>query len=580
MGDIVMTEEEKKSAYEAAKARIAKHAITAATVISAISPVAAEAQNINSVETSPHTIEKTASANSEHVVVTNLEDAQNEPAFGSNEWLRAQMQTDREAHDTQTDKDVSELTHNLEEQLKSPVDMENSDNINTYCSNSHIGDFTCTLTNFHIKPDESTTEKKPRISSPRQTINHEDILRLKPGDANYVEGALAAYDVKAKKVYMQDVPLTKELEENLEKANDKAALEYMQGDNTVVKNGVLYHEMTHLNHMKYTGAADLTHPVDIAKFDRLTETTAVAVEYLNAAQQYTFMKEQGITTIEFNGEQKPLESILEPYQGLKEVVLEKGFNADDPKSVRNVVEASSKYWHESRSELYARQHKNAVNTGKKASNLFELLESDDKEYQKVAQKATKQVYIGNNKNVDLSNCMDLLDTMTTDDAQKLLADEKIINSSDVTYQKLGEVSAYLDSIGITDAKAKTSYLTENFENITTRNGDYDETLKNIMLNTNTPNKGTILYADNITEKTDETGQYSLTANSQHTAALTISNKEDVKSDMHKDRAEHDSQLQSQIETLTHPIQQEQQAGNENISPISPAMLIQGQRQGR
>ena len=97
----MMTEEEKKSAYEAAKARISKATVTLATAASTLTPSLSAAQNS---APAPETARVITASPKNTIEITNIKEAQNQPAFGSEEWLKNQMQNDRTEHDAQTAK--------------------------------------------------------------------------------------------------------------------------------------------------------------------------------------------------------------------------------------------------------------------------------------------------------------------------------------------------------------------------------------------------------------------------------------------------------------------------------------------
>ncbi|MCM1323768.1 MAG: hypothetical protein NC218_06365 [Acetobacter sp.] len=88
--------------------------------------------------------------------------------------------------------------------------------------------------------------------------------------------------------------------------------EYTRG-NPIAQASTLVHENVHEDHHNYDGFGQLNFsPINAAKGDRLTETVAVAAEYLYAANQYTQMKTQGAETFqcEVNA---PLDGILVEY---------------------------------------------------------------------------------------------------------------------------------------------------------------------------------------------------------------------------------------------------------------------------
>ena len=76
----MMTEEEKKSAYEAAKARISKATITLATAASTLTPSLSAAQNS---APAPETARVITASPKNTIEIPNIKETQNQPAFGS-----------------------------------------------------------------------------------------------------------------------------------------------------------------------------------------------------------------------------------------------------------------------------------------------------------------------------------------------------------------------------------------------------------------------------------------------------------------------------------------------------------------
>lgn len=101
-------------------------------------------------------------------------------------------------------------------------------------------------------------------------------------------------------------------------------------------------------------------------------------EFLAIAQMYTNLKQQGINTFEYtatlNGKEKtvkmPTEDILDMYPGLRETITKNGFSADDPKSVRAVVEAAARHWREDRQAAYYLQHAEYAIAADKLQSCF------------------------------------------------------------------------------------------------------------------------------------------------------------------------------------------------------------------
>lgn len=119
-----MTEDEKKSALAAAKARIAKHAVGAAMAATTLTPNLASAQTAeHSADFSPTPVEQTINATPSQAGIMSAQEAANMPAFGSKEWLNAQTPANNAAA---SEKSISfmQLSKYLHETIQS-----NNDNL-------------------------------------------------------------------------------------------------------------------------------------------------------------------------------------------------------------------------------------------------------------------------------------------------------------------------------------------------------------------------------------------------------------------------------------------------------------------
>lgn len=292
-------------------------------------------------------------------------------------------------------------------------------------------------------------------------------------------------------------------------------------NNPAAKNCVVLHEAVHKRHANHEDVFSLNRsPAETAKFDRLTETAAHAVEYLAAANMYTNLKKQGVKIFEYatteNGIEKtvtmPLEDMLEMYPGLKEAIKTRAFSPNDSKAVREVVKAAAADFKDNREFVYDDQH--AGNTFSTmfmqlnlsfSARLAQVLKDNDKE---TADAMLRDVYIGTNQTVDLTGCKDLLDTMTTEQANELVAEISENASEELgtefnlpNKEEIMAINAYLEKKGITSDEEKDRYLEEQFQNIVNRSPDADEELKKILLQ----NNNTITYADGLTATYNKDG---------------------------------------------------------------------------
>ena len=295
---------------------------------------------------------------------------------------------------------------------------------------------------------------------------------------------------------------------------DSQYKEYIKGNPTAQYN-IYLHEKAHFDHWNYDGLGELYKtPVNACKGDRLTETTAHAVEYLSAAQLYTHLKNQNILTLQINGEEQPIERILENYPKLKETVLKNGFDATDPTSVHRIVKISSEIWHDTRLKTYSRQNKDITIQGGTFfaalpwSEQLKVLENEEKTYKAVSSRMLKEIDIGQNTTVDLSLCRDLLDTRTTEDAQKLIkkyntliAEGKIEDETPIpqlTAKEFKAVDSYLTEKGLKTDTEKMEYMAKFLKNTACRQTEnQDKELAAIIFSYNS----NITYPDMLQQTT-------------------------------------------------------------------------------
>lgn len=290
--------------------------------------------------------------------------------------------------------------------------------------------------------------------------------------------------------------------------------EYING-NPTAQYSIYHHEKTHFDHWNYDGFGELYKtPINACKGDRLTETTAHAVEYLSAAQLYTNLKNQNISTLEIKGEKQPIERILENYPKLKETIQKSGFDITNPASVRRIVEISSETWHKTRLKDYSKQNKGATIQGGifftvlPWSEQLKVLENEEKTYKDVSERMLKEVDIGQNTIVDLSHCRDLLDTRTTEDAEKLIqkyntliAEGRVEEETPIPQLSAKEFKAvdnYLTQKGLKTDTEKMEYMAKFLKNTAYRQTEnQDQELAAIIFSYN----NNITYPDMLQQTT-------------------------------------------------------------------------------
>lgn len=410
-------------------------------------------------------------------------------------------QNTADAHVPQADNDA--LTEMLLEQLRTPVVLRDGDleTINHYCNDSRIGPLTHNDTASLSNQDKEAHVDRPNLRQPKDLLKSDTIKVIRPGEKGYDETALAFY--KDGKIVLQDI------KGDISETDSMQIRKYKEGD-TLAKVSAVYHELTHLKHEEYDHYRELTRPVDIFRGDALSEKIATTVQYQNAANLYTTLKKQNVTQIELDGKVQPIESILEPFEGLKEYVTQNGYSPDSKKDVRAVTEIATKWWNENRTDAYRYDHVMNACSANKTANIFEAIESNKEQYDAVAKGMLKDLYIGNNTNIDLSHCRDLLDDISEEQALQTFS--KMPNgrlNSNITFAQISELSEYLETKGLHSNDEKLAYLRENYDHIVLRDGKHDEGLKQLLLGMDGDNKGTIVYADGLEEHRGADGSYSL-----------------------------------------------------------------------
>lgn len=398
-------------------------------------------------------------------------------------------------------------------------------------TNKQLGEYGCNIGNFigswimeptpkekyysqvlqkqkELTPHSEYISGKEKNKFRHSDIKHVDVTldNIAEGKAHF--GLLAAYDPATGKVIIQNYD---KMAINKSMINNPRELAYFN-HNPISENGSSLHEFVHKKHFLSDDAFSFgTTPTNAAKADRLTETSAFAVEYLSAAHQYNQFikahKETGSTEapgFQYTDNEgcvhnMPLEDMLDLYPGLKDVVTKYGFDLNDPQSTRRIVEVASKEWHNTYQKLYdEKQTPNrllGVNELYKEYNAsfstrYHQALSEDVKHDASANKMLSNLYIGNNTFVDLTHCRDLLDTLTTQDAENLTQNMLYNTPSKET---ILAVNSYLESKGMYSDKEKDEYLKKAFTNIVNRTPDADIELRKLL----TADNPKVLYADGL-----------------------------------------------------------------------------------
>ncbi len=292
-------------------------------------------------------------------------------------------------------------------------------------------------------------------------------------------------------------------------------------------------------------------------------------------------------------QEKPLESVLEMFPGLKEAIPETGFDPNNPEQVRAIVQASSDYWKAERLEGYKEQ---SLDMAQSATTYFdshtwseqmELLKTQDETYARVSERMLQNIYIGQNVSIDLSSCRDLLDTMNNEEANQLITqynqnnknnDEYITNPS---LEEMQQIDAYLTSKGLTTDVEKMNYMSDFVIDAVTRTNNIKDPTLSAIIFTHNPH---ISYVDGLSVNCQDglTAQDKLGLPYDVTNLVTL--PQTLSADMQADRAQHDTDLNNQITALTQPAreaptQQEVQTATQatNLSQIA---MLQMQNDGR
>ena len=231
-------------------------------------------------------------------------------------------------------------------------------------------------------------------------------------------------------------------------------------------------------------------------------------EFLALAQMYTDLKQRGIDTFEYtttlNGKEEtvkmPTEDILDMYPDLRETITKNGFSANDPKSVRAVVEVAAKHWREDRKAGYFMQQAESAITADEIQSSFTFstrincLKNEDAAYKEAEDKLLQNVFISPEVSLDLRNYRDVINIMSKEDAKFFAQKAQECNNSPTDEEYLA-INKYLEQKGLTDDKAKDEYFNNEFCKIINRAPEADQELKNLMFG----QYGTIRYADGLEE---------------------------------------------------------------------------------
>lgn len=274
-------------------------------------------------------------------------------------------------------------------------------------------------------------------------------------------------------------------------SNQKNYTSQYNNHNPLAQYIVALHEAIHNIQSSQCGMFQIGHTTNnTIRFDNLCEQLTCASEYLTIAQKYTELKDQGVKNFQYtttvDGKpttiNMPLEDILDMYPGLRKAVMENGFSADNPESIKAVLKASADYWKEIRSPQYfiqnieSTQLADQIQKGMSLSTRVHAIQNEDAVYQQVADKMLKNVYISPTQAIDLRPYQDILNIMPQSKVQERAEIANRVNGGySPSDKEVIALNDYLEKKGIT--KDEDKYIDEQFRKIVDRAPDADKELK-------------------------------------------------------------------------------------------------------
>lgn len=413
------------------------------------------------------------------------------------------------------------------EQLENKKKLAELTEKTAYLNGSQI----CTPTNWQLKDEDIIYEGKQVVEKYNQFMIQEGLKQK--SDPDYKVKSYPEADIPKTSYF---TPLTfsdkeakifvnKEIIANRKDTSNKAMTEAAQGNEVALK-CLIYHELNHMHNNAYDGLGQLSYtPTNAIKGDVLTEKLSLCTEYLTMAKEYNNRKLKGETTIKYDdGSEKPLDSLLDIYPDFRETVKKYGSNINNPKTKRALVNAAMKYWDENRGSSYTKQNKQMMIVGNNVFNncsfskQMEVLKNEEETYKKVSAAMLSNINI-DNQQIDLTDCKDLIDTYTTENAHQLIAahnKEDTTNEAPVfvpTYQEYQEINQYLESIGKKTEAEKMAHIAQTVQTASFSLESYDKKLEDIMLSHNpriTSDELTIKRTDDKIIATISRNKYDIT----------------------------------------------------------------------
>lgn len=221
-----------------------------------------------------------------------------------------------------------------------------------------------------------------------------------------------------------------------------------------------------------------------------------------------YMEENKFSDITLRQANKmPTDQLLNSLPGLSSALEGQDFNPNNKEQMRKIVEAASDYWDKTFSAFYDTQAFGTAQAGNwiflhglSWSDKLDTLKNEDKVYDKVAQKMLKNITIGKNVTIDLTDYRDLLDNRTNKSVKNLVRTMNEKEKSEktrahiITYDEMKEIDNYLTAKGLKNGDEKTNYMKNFLQATANRTGENkDAELLAILLKYN----NSITYADNL-----------------------------------------------------------------------------------
>ena len=320
-------------------------------------------------------------------------------------------------------------------------------------------------------------------------LKTEDIIHTDSGKNTSYSPMM--YNFEQQTLFVNDTIL-KNAANNAYKPLKEAAL-----GNPAALNCIIHHELNHKQNWENDGLGKLSYtPVNAAKGAVLTEKISLCTEYLQMAKEYHDRKAKGDTTIKYkDGSEKPLDSLLDIYPGLKETAEKYGTDINKPEIKQEIVKTAINYWNNERGQDYTDQTISEAQWGNtyfnqcSFTNQLEALKNEEQTYKEVSTAMLSGVNIGGQQ-INLTDCKDLIDTFTTEDAKKMITkhnEENLAHDNLIftpTYQEYQEINSHLEAIGKTTDAEKMDHIAKTIQQSSHSLEPYDKNLENIILKHN------------------------------------------------------------------------------------------------